>query len=333
MALKEDLLKQGLRRGIDGEQRKVASRFDRAEQALAQSPAGLAAPRAARPATTASTFTGESKPLPARREILAVPLDALDDNPFNARRIYSPEKVRELAASLATHGQKVPATAMRHPSDAGRYLLIDGHYRKQAAKAAGQSSLEVVLEPALADSDLYRVSFLLNQERNAQSVLDNALAWDHLINTRTVAKEEDLVGLTGQSWATVNKTLALLKLPASVLERMRENAEAFGIAVAYELTLFHKQAGEQKTAELAERVVGEGLGRRDIEALRKSLAKRGARKKKEVGRQYRIRGPQGQQIGFIKDWDNGRVSLELRLADARDREALVAELKTRFGIE
>jgi ParB family chromosome partitioning protein len=336
MALKEEMLRKGLQKGIDGEQRRVSSRFDLAEKTLAEHPAGLISPRvgpqAAAEAVQPVTFTGESS-LPLGREILAIPVDSVEDNPFNARQIYNPEKVRELAASIVTHGQKVPATAMRHPAASSRYILIDGHYRKQAIKAAGRHHLDVVLEPALDSTELYRLSYMLNQERNTQSVLDNALAWRHLLDTQTIAKEEQLAALTGQSWATVNKTLAILKLPQSVIARMRDAPEAFGIAIAYELTLLNKIVGEAKTLQIAERVLAEGLGRRDVEELRKSAEISRLRKKKEVSRQYRIRSEQGQQIGFIKEWDSGRVSVEVRVAEPKEREALVDELKRRFGVD
>ncbi|MBL4953398.1 hypothetical protein JK635_14410, partial [Neobacillus sp. YIM B02564] len=38
------------------------------------------------------------------------------------------------------------------------------------------------------------------------------------------------------------------------------------------------------------------------------------------------------QIGFIKEWDSGRVALDINLADPKEREALVEELKRRFQI-
>lgn len=330
MALKEDILKAGLKKGIAGEQQKAASRFEKAEAALADRPHGLAAPRVPTGAPS-RTFTGESSA--GERKLVAVPIERIRENPFNARRIYQAEKVKELAASIATHGQKVPATAMRDPDRPGHYVLIDGHYRMQAAKAAGKDTLEVIVEDALRQADQYQISFLLNQERSAQSPLDNALAWRHLLDTGVVAKEEELAGLTGQSWANVNKTLALLKLPPAVLERMGESPDSFGIAIGYEITLLHKAAGEEVTLAVVDKVVRDGLGRRDLQEMRKQYEQPRPRKNKEVSRQYKIHTEDGQLRGVIKEWDSGKVLLEVRALPARERETLVEELKQRFRIK
>ena len=52
-----------------------------------------------------------------------VPLDQIDPNPFNARRIYRPTRVSELAASIGAHGQEVPGTGTRREPLLGPDLL------------------------------------------------------------------------------------------------------------------------------------------------------------------------------------------------------------------
>jgi ParB family transcriptional regulator, chromosome partitioning protein len=69
-----------------------------------------------------------------------------------------------------------------------------------------------------------------------------------------------------------------------------------------------------------------------VEALRSQLEKGGQRKRKEVSRQYKI--SQGAvQIGVIKEWDSGKLSLEIKLPDPKERSALLDELKRRFHLE
>lgn len=323
MAIDLKKLKAGVDRGLVGEKEKTnTSRFELADKALKGHSESRPEP----------TFTGESSSSGAKI-VLTVLIDLIDSNPYNARRIYSQERIRELAGHLATDKQKVPALAMINHDEPGRYILIDGEYRKRAARLANIGTLDLMLEPIKTHTELYRLSYMLNEERSPQTTLDNAMAWRDLLESKTVTKEEDIAALTGQSPATVNKTLAALNLPKSVIDRISESPASFGISIAYELTLLFKAAGEDQTVDAVKRVLTDGWGRRDLEELRKRLEHPKQRKKKDVGRQYKINDTHGQQKGFIKEWDNGKVVLEVRMADNKAREILMEELKTRFKID
>ena len=82
----------------------------------------------------------------------------------------------------------------------------------------------------------------------------------------------------------------------------------------------------------------------DAEAIRASLPKRlekevesrqrgqKSRRTKLNSRQYKLQAG-GQEVGVLKDWDDGRVVLEIRLEDQKRREALVEMLKGEFANE
>ena len=79
-----------------------------------------------------------------------------------------------------------------------------------------------------------------------------------------------------------------------------------------------------------------GIGhchRKVVEAIRKHAQEGKARKIKEISRQYKIRSDAGQLLGTIKEWDSGRVVLDVQVNDRGAREALVETLKARFGLE
>jgi ParB family chromosome partitioning protein len=310
----------------------VDKRYDAADNALAGRPLGLVGPTVAagRPA---GDFSAEIEPTqaPGGKSVLRVPLAVVHDNPLNARHIYDPDAVKALAASIATRGQLVPAPAARHPSLEGHVVLIDGHYRKRALLAAGKTEIECVLQDVASELDMYRMSYLINEERNAQSPLDNALAWQKLLVEQKVPDGAGIAELTGLSTAAVAKTMAFLKLPETALAKLREAPSKFGIAVGYEIYQLSKLLSEKELLELMQRTVNEDLSSRALESLRSKLEDAKPRKKKEVSRQYRIKAGK-TQIGFIKEWDSGRVALDINLVDPKEREALVAELKQRFQI-
>ncbi|MBY4733087.1 ParB/RepB/Spo0J family partition protein [Cupriavidus pauculus] len=334
MATKLKSLKAGMLAGMAAEKTRndALDRFARAEAALSEHPNGLL--QTQRNGQAVGTFSAESGAAAEQgRQLIRIPLTQLHDNPFNARRIYDPAVVQERAASIATHGQKTPGLAAPDPTRPGHYILIDGHYRKRALASAGKLDMECFIEDDLSDLDFYRLSFLLNEQRSDQSALDNAIAWRQLLDEGKVLKEEDICELTGMSAGTVNKTLALLKLPESVIAVMRERPSAIGIAAGYELTLYCKIAGEDRTRDLATRIMNDGLSSREVEAIRKQAQDGKSRKVKEISRQYKIRTESGQLLGTIKEWDSGRVMLDVQLSDRNAREDLVEVLKSRFGLD
>lgn len=310
----------------------VDKRYDAADTALAGRPLGLVGPSLAK-AGTAADFSAEigAARTGTGKAVLRVPLTSVHDNPLNARHIYDPEAVKTLAASIATRGQLVPAPAARHPTLAGHVVLIDGHYRKRALLAAGKTEIECVLQDVSSELDMYRMSYLINEERNAQSPLDNALAWQKLLSEQKVADGAGIAELTGLSTAAVAKTMAFLKLPDAALAKLREIPAKFGIAIGYEIYQLSKLLSEKELLELMQRTVDEDLSSRALESLRTKLEDAKPRKKKEVSRQYRIKAGKAQ-IGFIKEWDSGRVALDVQIADPKERELLVEELKRRFQI-
>ena len=332
MATKLKSLKAGMLAGMAAEKSRSDSldRFARAEAAISQHPNGLLRDRLSE---QTPAFSAESAETESSRPLIRILLTHLHDNPLNARRIYDPAVVQERAASIATHGQKTPGLAAPDPSRPGHYILIDGHYRKRALASAGKLEMECFVENDLSDLDFYRLSFMLNEQRSDQSALDNAIAWRQLLDEGKVQKEEDICELTGISAGTVNKTLALLRLPESVLSVMRERPNAIGIAAGYELTLYYKLAGEDRTRELATRIMTDGLSSREVESIRKQVQEGKSRKVKEISRQYKIRTDGGQLLGTIKEWDSGRVMLDVQLSDRGAREALVEALKARFGLD
>jgi len=324
MATKIDR-KEAMRSSRDMERKKVLDRFDTAESVLSERPSGLAAPM------VPTTFSAESTAM-AERKVISVKIENVQDNPFNARKIYDPIVVKEMAASIATHGQLVPAPATTVSDRLGFYVLVDGHYRKKAAIAAGRSHMDLLVLTTESDLERYRLSWLLNEERSAQSPLDNALAWRQLLDAKVVRGESAIADMLGISPSNINKTLSLLRLPSSVIEKLRENPHKFGLFVGYELTLLAKLVDETRLIELVKEIIDRDLSTREVEKIRKKLETGKGRRHKDTSRQYKIRHGSAQ-IGVIKEWDSGKIALEIKLIDPKERLSLLEDLKRRFHLE
>ena len=321
-----------MRSQLQDESVAVNNRFALAEQALKTQPAGLAAPPAAQ--GSRPTFSAESS-VPADssgKTYVKVAVGKVHDNPVNARFIYDQTKVKEMGEKIKADGQQVAALAMPHPDKPGEYILIDGHYRKRGIIFAGVGEIELdVRSEEHSQLEMYRLSYKLNVERSSQTAMDNAMAWRLLQELGLVENEAQIAELVEMSPANVSKTLALLNIPEPVAERMREHPERFGLSTGYEVAMMVKIVDQDQLMAIVNRIVSEGLSSRAVAEIRERLAHPKPRKRSDNARLYKIRNPEGQ-IGQLKEWDTGKVSFEITLLDPKDRAELMAELRSRFGL-
>lgn len=315
-------------RSLGAERQVVHDRFAAAEAVLDKRPSGIGNVTAG---AEGRSFPGETFAAPAPdTQIVSVRIDLISDNPYNARSVYQPEVIKERAASIATHGQMTPAHAVLDRKNPGRFILLDGHYRKKGSIVAGKDEMKILIVDYTDELDLYRLSFMFNEERSEQTAIDNAMAWQKLLDDGLVKTADEIATTLNLSPGAVAKTLAMLRLPQPVLERIRECPEKFGVSMAYELALCAKKLTEMETLQLVERIIEESMSRRQLEAHRAKLEAGVTRKAKETSRQYRL-GHAGSKIGVVKEWPSGRMQVDIKVIDPKIRAALVEELKARFG--
>jgi ParB family chromosome partitioning protein len=309
----------------------ITARLERAEALVKKQPTGFTEiPQAANPAPSASaTFTRESAGATSRPVYFAqVPVENIDPNPFNARQIYHPERVKEMATSILASGQLMPGLATKRD---GRTVLAAGHYRWKGIKSANLPFMNLMIHEGLTDQELYEISFKENDERTAQSALDNALSWKRLLDDRIYLNESGIAEATGISLPNINKTLAILRLSEPTLEFVRQKPEQYALSALYELVLLERVAGADVAMAMARKLSAEEAGRKEVAELRAQYENPKPRKTKENSRQYKIH-IDGQPAGFIKEWDSGKVVVEVNLVEPAARESLVAELKARFNL-
>lgn len=309
----------------------INARLDRAEALVKKQPTGFS--EVTEPVASTSNqpiaFTRENASAVAHAVYFArVPIEEIDPNPFNARQIYHPERVKEMATSILASGQLMPGLATKRE---GRTVLAAGHYRWKGIKTAGLSYMNLMIHEGLSDQELYEISFKENDERTAQSPLDNALSWKRLLDDRIYSNESAIAEATGISLPNINKTLSILRLSEEALELVKQKPEHYALSALYELVLLEKAAGPAIAVGMARRLSEEDIGRKEVADLRAQYENPKIRKTKENSRQYKIH-IDGRTAGFIKEWDSGKVAFEVNLADPAAREKLVAELKSRFNL-
>lgn len=266
-----------------------------------------------------------------------IDIDLLDDNPHGAREIYPEELIKARADEIQRDGQLEAAKVTPNPEKPGRYIVIDGGCRKRARQLLQHRKLRCVVMPMQVTAiELYRLSRVLNKGRDGGADLDDALAWSRLLAAGAVATQDELALHIGVKKSLLVKTLAFMKLPPAVLDRVREQPAPVKTAYAYELHLLWQEIKERPEAEqilldLVARIQAGELRRADLEVIReRHTAPAAARKPREVSRQYRLAAGEGadvRSIGVLKEWDSGRLLLDVQVTSHAERERLVELIK------
>lgn len=263
---------------------------------------------------------------PNRAYFKSVEMELIDENPFNARKSYKQSRILEMAASLAKNGQDTPGKATIRN---GRYVLAAGHYRRFGLQHINAPRMDLMVKPNMTDQELYEASYRENAEREDQTAYDDALSWQQLLKDHVYENETALHQAIGVSLSTVNKTLALFRLSAEMLAVVAAAPEKFPLSTLYELILLEEVVGTERALQAAALVQEGKLTRDQVKEIRDQVSQPKIRKRKETSRPYEIRV--GTFQGTLKEFPNGKVTLEVNIADVSTRETFVAELREKFG--
>ena len=201
-----------------------------------------------------------------------LPISEIRPNPYQPRKNFDQDKLKELAESIREHGVFQPII-VRKAIDG--YELIAGERRLRASKLAGKEDIPAIVVE-FSDQEMMEISLLENIQREDLNAVEEAAAYSQLIEKIGYTQEE-LAKHIGKSRTYITNMLRLLRLPDDIKEKVRSGKLSYGQA----RTLLAAE-DEEKMHELAERAVREGLSVRDLEKL--VSEKPAEKKKKEVRR-------------------------------------------------
>lgn len=327
------LLSGSLKSSMASESTAVDDRFRAAEEALARSGGNLMAASGGTARIAAvPTHQPQASTEAAGAPWVEAEIDLVEDNPENSRDSYPEDEIGELAELIRQQGQLEPAHAMPHPSAPGRWILLSGHKRKRALIRAAVRVIKLIPTEYVAGMERYKLSLAYNTH-SRETAYDNARSWSKLLDAGYVRTYDELADQLAISKSLLSKTLAFNKLPEAALAKVREHPRKFGPAAGQLLSQIAQHADEDKLMSLVEGVIEDRVTIRQLEAeaARAGQPKK-ARKPKVNSRQYRIHEGEAE-IGILKDWDHGRVLLEVHLQDPKRRLALLDVLKRELHID
>ncbi|TCP57434.1 ParB family chromosome partitioning protein [Tamaricihabitans halophyticus] len=231
-------------------------------------------------------------------------ISAIKPNPKQPRQVFDEDALAELQHSIREFGLMQPIVVRQLPDD--EYELVMGERRWRAAQ---QIELEYI--PAIvrqtADDDLLRDALLENIHRVQLNPLEEAAAYQQLLDEFGVTHEE-LADRIGRSRPVITNTIRLLRLPLAVQRRVAANVLSAGHARAL-LSIDDPEVQE----ELAARIIAEGLSvRATEEAVTLAKGEGRAKKKEQQPARKPMQAPGLQDLANrLSDMFDTRVRVDL----------------------
>ena len=170
---------------------------------------------------------GETKIAPG--DVNQIAIGQIQPNPHQPRGKFAADKLEELAESIRAHGVIQPLIVNSAGED-GRYTLIAGERRLQAARLAGLDQVPVVFREA-DDQQLVEVALVENVQRADLSPLESAEAYLQLHDDFKLS-HKDIAARVGKSRVAITNTIGLLDLSKEVKDALAASKISEGHARA-----------------------------------------------------------------------------------------------------
>ncbi|AQQ72126.1 putative chromosome-partitioning protein ParB [Limihaloglobus sulfuriphilus] len=197
----------------------------------------------------------------AAESISMVPIDKIQPNPYQPRRVWNEEELSELVESIKVNGLLQPIIVRRKDTE---YQLIAGERRWRAAKIAEMTEIKAIIRQA-TEEQMHEIALVENIHRSNLNCIERAQAYKDYIDqfhmTQTEAAEK-----LGENRATLANHVRLLELPSTVKEMLSDGSLSMGHARAI-LAL----PGNELRNRLANRAFADRLSVREVERVVKKM--------------------------------------------------------------
>jgi ParB family chromosome partitioning protein len=165
---------------------------------------------------------------PAEAEsLIEVPIDQIEVNPNQPRKVFDFTALDELAASIRSSGVIQPIIVRRL---AGSYQLIAGERRWRAARQAGLERIPAIVRDA-TDAQSIELALVENLLREDLNPIEAAQAYQKLLAEFGWTQEE-LAQRIGKDRTSIANCLRLLRLPEEIQTDLRSGRLTMGHARA-----------------------------------------------------------------------------------------------------
>ena len=202
----------------------------------------------------------ESNNISEKNEVLEIDVENIEPNPYQPRKIFNDEKIKELSSSIEKNGLLQPIIVTRN---GGSYLLVAGERRLRASKLAKIPTIKSIVVD-VENKELRELALVENIQRDDLNVIEVAYSYAGLINDFDMTHEE-LSLLVSKSRSSITNILRLLTL-SSFSQKMVGSDK---ISLGHAKLIIGLNEEEQKI--IIDSIVGQKLSVRETEILVKQI--------------------------------------------------------------
>lgn len=192
-----------------------------------------------------------------KSEILEIKLSDIRSNPYQPRKTFDEESLKEFSESIKEYGVIEPIIVKKTIKG---YELVAGERRTRAARLAGLETIPAVVKD-FNDQEMMEIALLENIQREDLNPIDEAMAYQKIIEIGHMTQEE-FAKKFGKSRSYVTNMLGLLVLPEDLKDLVKQKKLTMGHARA-----LSKISDTDAMRNLANKTVTEELSVRALENI------------------------------------------------------------------
>lgn len=190
-------------------------------------------------------------------DIVEIPLTEIRSNPYQPRKEFDEQSLREFADSIKEHGVIQPIIVKKSIKG---YEIIAGERRTRASKMAGKETIPAIIRE-FTDQEMMEIALIENIQREDLNPIEEAEALAKIIESNGMTQEEAAKKF-GKSRSYITNILGLLSLPEKTKKHVREGKISMGHA-----RVLSKLSDPDQINDLANLIIEEGLSVRETEKL------------------------------------------------------------------
>ncbi|OXS56656.1 stage 0 sporulation protein J [Cohnella sp. CIP 111063] len=195
-------------------------------------------------------------------KIVEIPLSQLRANPYQPRKTFEEDAIKDLAESIREHGVIQPIVIRQALKG---YEIIAGERRFRASQLLGNATIPAVVR-AYNDQQVMEIALIENVQREDLNSIEVAVAYQAIMNQFNLTQEE-LSLKVGKSRSHIANFLRLLSLPEEIKDYVSRGTLSMGHARALagikDENLKRQLAKQTVTAEWSVRELEEAVQNAD----------------------------------------------------------------------
>jgi len=257
------------------------------------------------------------------QSIFWIEVDKIRPNPFQPRREFDEDRLRDLADSIRQYGVLQPLVVTRveiEKDDGGLmsiYELIAGERRWRASKLAGLFQVPAVIRSGeQTDNMKLEMAIIENLQREDLNAVDRARAFDKLAKEFNL-KQHEIAKKVGKSREYVANSVRILNLPQEMQDALKAGQISEGHTRP--ILMLTDRPEEQRT--LFKEIIFKKMNVREAEEISRRIAYDRVRKKEKfpepeiVEMEQRLTEKLGTKVTIEKKRYGGKLQIDFFSTD------------------